>query len=253
MFIKDAGTSLTEPAGMYVNVALSYNVLSLPSGTVVQTPIPAEDNLAVYSYICEAGDDTTGISDSHSNTWSQVGSVVTSSGGDSILFYGHAASGATLSPNMHLTLTQNQSSTNCTVVVLGAKGAANSPLDPNFGGTGVALASATGASSSGSTVSTVSGTPSTASGIIVANLGVTSPQIRGLSTGYPTMGYSTSEGSTGELWQNNGYGFYVNSSKNSFTFVWTTSGSNVGGWQAVAAAFEAPAATNVPQIFVIQP
>jgi hypothetical protein len=241
LFLK-AGTSGSVAPSFYLNCDQHVNAVSIGTSTTWQVACPANDNLLLFAHICPSTH-ATAISDSHSNSWVQIGTDVSNGGSGTLQFW--YAKNATVTPDMTVTTTESASATDCDFRFYGFQGAATSPLDTTIGTGG--LASATGTQSVNANLTTVSVTPGAQNEIIVSLLGVNNPQIRGASTAFQAnVVYSPQEASIGELDENNGAGVYLNgSSLSSFTFTYTTqSSAGVGAWAAIAAGFKAPAGSS---------
>ena len=238
---KSASAGSAEPSAVYVKDVNHYNVVSAPSGTAYQATIPPSCNCIVVTFVTPSGNDITGITDSHGNTYAQIGLFPGVNGSGDIMIW--AAFGAACSQDMTLTIATSGTAPLSDLVVYGIQSPRVLQLDTGFGTGG--WATAYGTQSAGGNLSSVSGTPSTANGILIAACGCNNPQIRGLVTGNSDTTYSPQEASTGDLDENNGKGHYYNPDTSSFTFVWTTAGSALGGWACGATALEMAAASTL--------
>ncbi len=230
---KAASAGSGQPAGVYVTGDVHHNLVSMASGKALGTPLSG--TTTVMTIITVGGQNVTAVADSNSNIWTKIGQqpVPPDVDGGAQIWY---AKNATLTANMTVTLTTNVTLTSADTVFYGIKGLSTDPLDTSYGTSG--FASASGNQTVGGNLSTVTGTPSTANGILISAVSITSNTLTGLVTGNADMVYSTSEAAANSLDENNGKGHFYNPDTSSFTFTWTENAA-VGSWGGGATAFKA--------------
>lgn len=239
----------TAPTGMYVQ-RLQHN--SIPNNSVLTSPyalqFPSSGNLIVASWIGVATHDITSLTDSKSNTYTQIGTAFgNSDSGDNQIFY---ATNMTPDTKMTYTLTtQNADISGSTLQLFDIAGAdPSSPYDSTAG-----RPTASGTQSGGAgTITGCSITPSTANGIVISSLGVASNTINAVS-GTGTLFLSSADTPETSPWpndQNNGWATVPKAAASSVTFTWTSTGGAAGNWASLAAAFKAPASAAVSSFSV---
>lgn len=202
------------------------------SGRVEQNPCPSSANLLYLASIGADPDNLTGVSDSQSNAWGPTGASVANSSLTQSFYSANAA----VSPSMTFTLTGSYADASALMYCAG--GASTWAFDgtrTNTGNTGTA------GSTFGPTVSIV---PSTASGIVFAQVGVDWNTINGVTGSgqyVHTDWWSAENESLEGLDQNNGWASQVYTSTSPISWTWHVVNSSlaVGDWASRADSFTA--------------
>ncbi|HXQ26908.1 MAG TPA: immunoglobulin domain-containing protein [Candidatus Acidoferrales bacterium] len=235
------GTTGGVPSGMRIvsllheniptKTAAGGNATSFPNPTKLQ--FPCSGNLGVVT-VGGGNQNLTGITDSNGNTWTQVGTYVTTSDPSTNVFY---AANARCSPTQTLTVNWNGNTTDQTILYYDVAGAAASPLDVAGGATGdQGFAS--------NTLTTFSIAPTTSSTeLIFCAVPVQFDTVTGLTTGFNDANMFDGESLSGPepVDENNGWGHFVTNSTSTVSVVWNLQSFSpaVQIWAAVGAAFKA--------------
>jgi len=230
-----AASSGTAPAPGIRIVHMQEESLPPGSSSHFSMQFPSSGNLLITASVDSPDYDIVSITDNNHNTHTQIGSAFNdgSTSGDSQTFYvANAATSSTLS----LTYTMTGSPVGGSDFFLfDVTGAAASPYD-SAAGRQTATAPTGIGTLDGPTI-----TPSTANGLVIVQIGVTSFTIGNISPGFFAGSLPNPVGQTNPTNQNNGWAFDFNATATSRQYVWTTipANSQVEGWSSTAVAFKA--------------
>lgn len=238
--LKAAAAGTAAATGIRIVRCLHNNTQDETSGSVV-IQAPCDGNLLVLAFIAGSGYSISSISDTAGNTWSQVGSGVSNNSGCQYFY----APNATPSRTLKLTVTMSGSDptgNGATFNFYDIVGGALSPLDTS--------ATSTGNQTAAGNLSSVSITPSTANGLVLAEVGIAFNTITDLATSpgqFHSGTWGPTETNPNHYDENNGWGGVYNPSTSAIAFTWAQSNNQqngVGQWAAMAVAFiAAPAPT----------
>ena len=244
VFLRSAAAG-SDVSGMHVNA-----IVDVPNGTsspfnlttiTTYVPCPSADNLMVAHYPT-GFKDLNSITDSHSNSWTQLHARVCDGGNNSCV-HNYSADNATVSPDQHLTLTFSAAAEDTTMIYC-ITGAATSPRDTSA----QQIASGNQTVAGNLTLFTV--TPTTSNGIVL----VDSSQGENTTVGFTdsSLGYvgcfeSGESLNLGGCTANNGYGVYNNPNTSGKTWTSTMQSGVTAAqfWAAEADVFKGPSAVTV--------
>ena len=216
LFILNAQSGIAQPIS---NAALCFG----GTGQTITCPSGSVGNLLIASYIGQPGDDLTSVRDNAGNTYVDSGQHGTSNqGGESFIFYAaNAKPGAT---SWTFTSTRNGNFDDANIYDV--SNASIAPFD-----------SATSTSNNDESVfgplAGPSITPSTANGLVVMNLGITSNTIIAVTSPFV---FDPQD-------ENNGWAHLINPTTGPLQPTWTTNQDEQPGgvntWGGIAAAFKA--------------
>lgn len=257
-----AGNQGTIPTGVRI-VRIHDVQISGAAATPFKAQFPCTGNLIVLATVSIPAVVPGTTSDTNLNTWSTAAAAGLNggSGNARIDFSAGPTCGADMTISMTFTGT-NQSGDSFELFDIA--GANASPIDTGITcGTSTHVTNACQASNTDSTttlhtITTVTLVPSTATGLNFSLIGVSNPgPTQGASVGIFTPGWSATEASSGDMWENNGVLVEFNTSTSSRTYGYTfpATAGGAGAWVAQAAHFLAAAGGGgaAPQIFVIRP
>jgi len=195
---------------------------------------PCAGNLIVDAWIGVQAYDITSITDGNSNTHTQIGSAFNNSGSGDLQFF--HADNATCTSGMSLTVhTTSTDISGSTLELLDVVGAAAAPFDATAGRVNCSGNQTVAGNLTGCTI-----TPSTASGLVLSELGVASNTVNGDSPGNFLSAIPSPISSPDHTDQNNGWNINYNASATAETDTWTQQGGAFGNWASSVVAFEAP-------------
>lgn len=264
IYLKSANAGTAFPTGIQINCMKTFWLVSSYSPAYPRTeqwPCPASNNAMIADWIGGSTGTLTSVSDnSGTNTWGDTGSAVCNNS-CTIRYFTCGAStstcgGATVSPTQTVTL--NGTELADSAKFYGISGGStthfwDSAATCTSGGPGACTATgsqgAAGNLSPGNSI-----TPSTASGIVIASLGVANNTILGVTgSGQYFTGcfWSLQTVGNGGCDENNGWVYYRNPNTSSvgFNFTEWNGSTAAGGWAFRADAFEAPSSTKPPNAF----
>jgi len=232
--LKPSSSGTAPPPGIRI---LHFQEESIPPGLggPYHLQFPSSGNLIITASIDTPDYDITSISDSSGNTHTQIGQAFNdgSTSGDVQTFY---AANANTSQTLMLTFSMTGSPVGGSDFFLfDVTGAATAPYD-SVAGRRTATTPIGVGTLAGPTI-----TPSTANGLVIIQVAVTTNSINGISPGYFAGTIPSPLGQTNPTNQNNGWAFDFNSAATSRQYLWTTDpgGSQVDGWASTAVAFKA--------------
>lgn len=256
IFIKSASAG-SDAAGMRVLAAKDVwlNGNATPAGgapwnantRIVPFPCPSASNLMYAPWIGGGAATLTGVTDSHSQTWTATGAGVVNDSYSHAFYVGNA----TVSPTQTITLTSTvNGGGDGTPILYCITGAATSPFDKTSTATGTQ-------SSTSGTLSTVSITPSTPNGLVFVSCGNAFTTLTGLtnSGAWFHAGFESAENiALNGVNENNGWGSYSNPNTSAITFVFNEVDNTTaaGPWAARADAFKPAAGVVRRRAMVIQ-
>jgi hypothetical protein len=252
-----SGAAGGADTGFYITSIEHYNVASAASG--FKLPIPVNGAMAVVECInSSAGNGfISAISQSGTgsgNTWTKIGQGNDNAGSGLKMAWYTSNASPTFGLQDVLTITLASGSFSegdCLIYGLSQTGTLDTSITASTGTCTTGYCDNTGTQSSTGNFSTLVVTPSTSNGIMIADIGVNTPQITGSATGHSDTAYSSQEASTNELDENNGKLNNLYSSASAFTVTWTQSGP-VQGWRSDLFAFKAPStSTCVPSMALL--
>jgi len=233
--LKAASTGTAPPAGIRI---VHMQEESLPPGSAshFSMQFPSSGNLLITASVDSPDYDIVSISDNHGNSHAQIGAPFNdgSTSGDSQTFY---VANAVTSSTLALTYTMTGSPVGGSDFFLfDVTGASSSPYD-TAAGRQTATAPLGLGTLPGPTI-----TPSTANGLVIVQVGVTSFTIDAISPGFFVGTIPNPVGQTNPTNQNNGWAFDFNATATTRQYTWTAfpAGSQVEGWASTAVAFKAP-------------
>ena len=247
-----SGTAGGADTGFYITSIEHYNVATAASG--FKLPIPVNGSMAVLECInSSAGNGfISAISQSGTgsgNTWTKIGQGADNAGSGLKMAWYTSNATPTFSSTDVLTITLASGSFSegdCLIYAFSQTGTLDTSITAGSGTTcTTGYCDATGTQSATGNFNTVIATPSTSSGIMIADIGVSTPQIQGSATGNSDTAYSPQEASINELDENNGKLNNLYSSASAFTVTWKQSGP-VQGWRSDLFAFKAPGGVTTP-------
>jgi hypothetical protein len=252
-----SGTAGSTPSGFYITSIEHYNVATASSG--FKLPIPINGSLAALECInSSAGNGfISSISQSGTgsgNTWTKIGQGADNAGSGLKMAWYTSNASPTFGLQDVLTITLASGSFSegdCLIYGLSQTGTLDTSISATTGSCTLGYCDNTGTQSSTGNFSTLVVTPSTSNGIMIADIGVNSPQITGSATGHSDTAYSPQEGTANELDENNGKLNNPYSSASAFTVTWTQTGP-VSSWRSDLFAFKAPSTTTcVPSLTLL--
>ena len=230
-----SSTSGTAPASGMRIVHLQEE--SIPPGVYgpYHLEFPSSGNLLITSSVDGPNFDISAVSDNDGNAHTQIGSPFNdgSTSGDLQTFY---AANAKTSDTLMLDFSMSGDPLGgSTFFLYDVTGAAASPYDSAAGRQTATMPTGSG-TLDGPTI-----TPSTANGLIIVQIGVTSFTIGGVSPGFFAGTVPNPVGQTNPTNENNGWAFDFNATATTRQYVWTTvpANSQVEGWASTAVAFKA--------------
>ncbi len=238
--LKTATAGTAPAAGIRVaylqHIALpqySNGCTSSPCTQPLTVEFPCSGNLVVASWIGAPGYDIQSFTSTPANTWISSGApVYKNTSGDSQLYY---AANANCSATTTITLSVGPIAVagGSTLDLFDVVGAASSPFDATAG-----VQTCTGTESLPGIFTTCTITPSTPNELVVAQVGIDSNTINGISPGNFLSSVPTPIASPDPTDENNGWGINYSTNTAPESFVWTTQGGTVGDWGSLAAAFK---------------
>jgi hypothetical protein len=194
---------------------------------------PSTGNLLITASIDGPGFDVAGISDSNGNTHTQIGTQFSNAAsGDVQTFF---AANANTSTSLAISFNMVGNPTGgSTFFLLDVTGASTSPFDSVAG-----RQTASGLQLASGNISGLSITPSTANGLVITQIAVTTNSINGVSPGNFLATVPNPLGQTNPTDENNGWGFEYLTTSATRHYIWTTQGGGVDNWAATAIAFKA--------------
>jgi hypothetical protein len=263
---KAGSAGLPAPTTPYVTSMEHYNIAcpsNCASGFKIGAPLTGV--AAVLGCIDSPNNgDLASISATNGETWIKIGENINDAGGGIVMLW--YAKNHSFAASDVLTMTTGipagssiSTWTAADCVLYGLSGVDPvAPLDTGIaGGTagGMTMTCTTGSClanvNDGSSGNFVGGnvTPSTASGVIIAETGIANPQCTGVTGGgfLSDTAYSFLEATTFEMDENNckTHAYYSSSSATTLTWTWVESSAGAfnfpGNWATVMAAFKAPA------------
>jgi IPT/TIG domain-containing protein len=232
--LKPASAGNAPPPGIRV-VRVQHNSIPAYASNPVRLQFPSTGNLIVAAWIGVPGHDVTTITDGNGNTYTSTGAPFGYGlSGDNQIFYAAAAKTGTTMTGPIFTATGSDIS-GSTLELFDVAGAATAPFDATAG-----LATASGTQSSFGSVTGAILTPTTANGLVISSIGISSNTMNGVSPGNFLSAVPAPVASPNPVNQNNGWGFHYNTDTSPETFFWTTQGGAVDDWASIAAAFKAP-------------
>jgi hypothetical protein len=227
----DAGT---PPAATGIRV-VSMQEIGIPSGkTSPQTiQFPSTGNLLVGAYVCGIDFTITGITDTKSNNWASSGSTVSNDSQAQMFYVASAISDPTLT--LTVTFANSPETQDGTLRLYDIVGAAASPFDLR--------AIATGNQTVAGNITSTTITPTTANGLIIAEIGVATVNVNGITGTGQLFDSNESDRTltnTENVSENNGWAHLYNTDTSSVTHTWTEfTAVAAGTWAALAVAFKA--------------
>ena len=234
--LQPANSGTVPPAGIRI---VHLQEESIPEGqpTPFTLQFPSSGNLLITASNDGPDFDIAGITDSNSNTHTQIGAALNDgyTSGDVQTFY---AANAVTSSTMTLTYSMvGPPNGGSTFFLYDVTGASSTPFDSVAG-----RQSAT--DSQIDPIGTVAGpsiTPSTPNGLVITQIAVNSNSIVNASPGYFAGTIPNPLGQTDPTNENNGWGFDpCRTTATPRQYIWTTQGGAVYGWISTAVAFMAP-------------
>lgn len=207
---------------------------SIPPGLSgpIALQFPSSGNLIISATNDGPGFDVAGISDGNGNSYTQIGSAFNdgSTSGDVQTFY---AANAVTSSTMSITYSMTGNPLGgSTFFLYDVTGASPSPYDSVAGRQTATSSQANSGGVPGPTI-----TPSTANGLVIMQIAVTTNSIDGVSPGLFAGTIPNPLGQTDPTNENNGWGFDHNATTGPRQYIWTTQGGGVQGWASTAVAF----------------
>lgn len=231
--LKSAPAGSPPPAGIRV-IRVQHNSVPPGAASPVRLQFPCTGNLIIVSWIGVQNHDLVSVSDGNGNAYTSTGPPFgLNQSGDSQMYYAAAALTGTdmVGPVLSTIGTDISGST---AILFDVVGAASSPFDFAAG-----LAIASGVQSVSGPITAASITPSTANGLIISSIGVTSNTVNGVSPGNFLSAVPAPVLSPNHTDQNNGWALNYNANTSPETLIWATQDGPVDSWASIAAAFQA--------------
>ncbi|HEY2461274.1 MAG TPA: LamG-like jellyroll fold domain-containing protein [Candidatus Acidoferrum sp.] len=228
-----AGSSGTAPAAGIRIVHLQEESIAPGNFGPMALQFPSTGNLLITASIDGPGFDIASITDSNGNAHTEIGTQFSNAAsGDVQTFY---AANASTSTSLAITFNMTGNPTGgSTFFLIDVTGASTSPFDSTAGRQTASGSQAGAGNISGATIS-----PTTAHGLVITQLAVTTNSINGVSTGNFLATVPNPLGQTNPTDENNGWGFEYNTAAGPHNYTWTTQGGGVDHWASTAVAFKA--------------
>ena len=231
--LKSASAGSPPSSGIRV-IRVQHNSVPPGAASPVRLQFPCTGNLIIVSWIGVQNHDLANISDGNGNSYTSTGPPFgLNQSGDNQMYYAASALTGTdiVGPVLSTVGTDISGST---AILFDVVGAAASPFDAAAG-----LATASGVQLVSGPVTAASITPSTANGLIISSIGVTSNTVNGVSPGNFLSAVPAPVLSPNHTDQNNGWALNYNANTSKETLVWATQDGPVDNWASIAAAFQA--------------
>jgi hypothetical protein len=242
-FFKTALAGTAFPAsGIQIDAMKTLWILPTASGApygtfprTEQFACPAADNAMVVQWVGPSPDTLTGITDSDSNTWTSTGTAACNIS----CTQSYYAQNATVSAAQNLTFSGSNGDDSAKLYCI--RGAsAGSFFDKTSTNSG-------DQTTAGTITASTTFTPSTATGLVLADIGVTSNTQIGTSSPsgsiFTSCLWSQQSVNPGGCDENNGWSTYLNATTSAETWTWTAwTAVAAGEWASRIDAFEAKSA-----------